>query len=53
MENCKKYEKEETSLSTVREKDPAGGEQSGPNKQSKLLDCINKMMLEMSIVGLD
>ena len=35
---------------SVRE-DPAGGEQPGPKKQSKLLDCMQKIMLEMSVAA--
>ena len=32
-------------------KDPTGGEQPGPKKQSELLHCMQKVMLEISVAG--
>ena len=37
---CKKGQKTRKRMSKSVREDPAGGEQPGPKKQSKLLDCM-------------
>ena len=50
MEKSKKYEREGTGLN-INNRRSGGREQSGPKKQSKLLDCMQEIMQEMSVAG--
>ena len=45
-----KNTKQKEQVTSMRE-DLEGGEQSGPKKQSQLLDCTQKIMLEISVTG--
>lgn len=45
-----KNTKEKEQVTSMR-KDLEGGEQPGPKKQPQLLDCMQKIMLEISVAG--